>query len=168
MRHATEFLSLRKQERLRKKKNALLEKKKISRQNRKAARKLVMVMAEVKREEIRENIANATSISVALDETKGRKIVRIRGDRPTRPFTFDAVLGMYGTSYLPAKKKTIGAASGAVESAIQEDHAQHAAKELDAFLKRFFTPLASRKRGRSAGGSDVPFNADELESFKKK
>ena len=116
-------------------------------------------MAAVRRVEIRKKIEEAQSITLGLDESKTRKVIRVRGDAIKHPFTFDAVFGIVSKSY----------EAGDTASSLREDHAQHASKELEGFLKRFFTPLATRKRGRAARGQPAAsFCAEEFARFRKK
>jgi hypothetical protein len=153
--HSTERISLFKQSRLQEKQGRA----KRTIRNRKQSRKLVLIMAAVRRIMIRKNIEEAQSITLGLDESKTRKIIRIRGDAPQHPFVFDAVLGIVSKSYEAED----------TASSLREDHAQHASKELEGFLKRFFTPLATKKRGRAAREQPAAsFCAEELARFRKK
>ena len=106
---------------------------------RKRRRKQLLVMAEVTRRRIRKALSRATSISLALDESKYRKIVRFRCDVPSRRrdrsrwrgasgFSYSGVLGL-----LDCSKKHA--------SDFEEDHAVTAVAHLDSFLTKCCTPL---------------------------
>ena len=106
---------------------------------RKRHRKQLVVMAEVLRRQIRNVFRQATSISLALDECKYRKIIRFRADLPVAlsselrhvgasGFSLSGVLGI-----LDCSKKHA--------SDFEEDHALTALKQLDGFLVKFCTPL---------------------------
>ena len=120
---------------------------------RKRHRKQLVVMAEVLRRQIRNVFRQATSISLALDECKYRKIIRFRADLPVAlstelrhvgasGFSLSGVLGILDCSKNHA-------------SDFEEDHALTALKQLDGFLVKFCTPL-----GR-AGGKPQPLACDE-------
>ena len=105
-----------------------------------------MVMAEVMRRRIRKVLQQATSISIALDEFKSRKIIRFRADLPSAQsgspwrhvcasgYSLSGVLGILSCS----KKHA---------SDFEDDHAVTAVKQLDALFSKFCTPLG-RVRGR--------------------
>ena len=117
--------------------------------NRKSRRKLISIISEVVREGIRKRLRSATSATVALDDWRGRKILRVRVDTPEAPYSYDGVLGVVRKSY---------GSHGAVADDIAEDHAQHSLRRIEHCHRRFFTPLASKKRkasSRSASG-DAP------------
>ena len=114
---------------------------------RKRQRRQLRVMAEVLRRRIRQVLAQASSISFALDESKYRKIIRFRADLPVAHssrslwchvgasgFSFAGVLGLLDCS----KKHAAD---------FEDDHAVTAVKQLDTFLTRFCTPLG-RVKGR--------------------
>lgn len=152
---STERISMRKQSRLQQKKLQIRRTIRTKHQN----RKLVLVMASVKRMEIRRKLEEAQSISLGLDESNTRKVIRVRGDALKKPFTFEAVLGIVAKSY----------DKGDIAKSLREDHAQHTSKELVEFFQRFFTPLATRKRGRGARGQPAAsFCAEELDRFRRK
>jgi len=96
-----------------------------------AKRRKLAIMAEVTREDVRERLHEATSITVALDESDGRKIFRARCDTPTHPYRYDCVLGVL--------TKRFGEFERVVDEA-REDHAVLTHKYLESFHKRFFTP----------------------------
>ena len=80
----TEKIAFRKQERLaRKKEFTFLNLRKIR-------RKQVRIMAEARRMDIRQELSEATSITLAMDDRKYRKLIRYRCDAPKAPFFFDA------------------------------------------------------------------------------
>jgi hypothetical protein len=81
---------------------------------------------------MRAHLRKATSISVAVDESDGRKLVRVRCDMPERPYRFNGVMGVLHKSF---KNKDIAA----VKEAVMEDHAKVALESLQRFHKRFFT-----------------------------
>ena len=110
---------------------------------RKRYRQQLRVMAEVLRRRVRKVLSDATSISLALDECKYRKIVRYRADIPSGKkaepgstwrhvgasgFSHSGVLGL-----LDCSKKHA--------SDFEEDHAVTAVRQLDSFLTKFCTPL---------------------------
>ena len=87
-------------------------------------------MAEEVRVDVRKKMRQATSISVALDESDGKKIYRARCDTPAHPYRFDCVLGI--------SMKKLGT-EGSVSSEVNRDHAQQGHMQLEAFHRRFFT-----------------------------
>ena len=121
----------------------------VENRKRKRYRQQLRVMAEATRRKIRRVLFRATSITLALDECKYRKIVRFRVDLPSRkssePGTLWRHVGASGFSYsgvlglLDCSKKHA--------SDFEEDHAVTAVKQLDAFLTKFCSPLG-RVRGR--------------------
>ena len=81
----TEKLAFRKQERLEGKREGE------RRPNfRRIRRKQVRIMAEARRMDIRQELSEATSITLAMDDRKHRKLIRYRCDAPKAPFFFDA------------------------------------------------------------------------------
>ena len=101
---------------------------------RKRHRKQLVVMAEVLRRQIRNVFRQATSISLALDECKYRKIIRFRADLlvalsielrhvGASGFSLSGVLGI-----LDCSKKHA--------SDFEEDHALTALKQLDGFFSK--------------------------------
>ena len=102
----TEHLAFRKQERLKnKKKNTHT-----SNNLRRTRRKQVRVIAETRREDIRELLGRAQFLSLAMDERKYKKIIRFRCDAPTKPFVHHGILGV-----LDLSKSAVGD--------FEEDHA---------------------------------------------
>ena len=82
-------------------------------------------------------LRNATSISLALDESRYRKIVRFQADVPSRAvdaqdFCHAGVLGILACEKGHA-------------SEFEEGHAVTAVKQLDSFSTRFCTPLGPRR-----------------------
>ena len=83
---------------------------------------MITIMAEVVREGTRKRLKAATSSTVALDDWKGRKLLRVRVDTPEAPYYYDGVLGIV--------RKTYGS-HAAVADDITEDHAQHSLQRLE-------------------------------------
>ena len=123
---------------------------------RKRVRKQLTVMAEVCRVKIRAVLREATVITLALDASKYRKVVRFRCDRPGASGAEAGTSGAEaGSGWAPCKY--IGA-SGFCQSGImgildctrehtadfEADHAVMAVKQLDAFLTKFCTPLGKK------------------------
>ena len=81
---------------------------------------------------MRAHIRSATSISVAFDESNGRKLVRMRCDMPVKPYRFNGVMGVLSKSFSNTGKAT-------VKDAVMEDHAKIALESLERFHKKFFT-----------------------------
>ena len=98
---------------------------------RKVRRKQYTVMAEVVRSEAREALREATSCSLALDGSAGRKVVRFRCDSPRHPWFKDGVIGLLDENAFKNLEE-FGA-----------DHADRAALKFDELLSRFCTPLAA-------------------------
>ena len=101
-------------------------------------RKMITIMAEVVREGTRKRLKAATSSTVALDDWKGRKLLRVRVDTPEAPYYYDGVLGIV--------RKTYGS-HAAVADDITEDHARHSLQRLEVFRRRFLTPLEFKPIG---------------------
>lgn len=95
---------------------------------------MLAIMAEVTREGVRERLREATSITVALDESDGRKLFRARCDTPNHPYRYDCVLGVLTKRFGEFRR---------VVDEVAEDHAKLTHKYLESFHKRFFTPDAS-------------------------
>ena len=163
---ASSCVSFSKQDRLVKKKHLKTSSRGLGRTDI-ARAKQASVMAEVTREGIRARLREATSVSLALDEGQGRKVIRVRFDTPTAPYRADAVLGTYRRSYIGKAK--VGEQT-TVADEVTEDHALNALKHLREFLERLFTPMASRKRRRpgSACGEIRCCNEEELNAFRRK
>ena len=88
-------------------------------------------MAETHREDIRKQLAKATSISLAMDDRKYSKIIRYRCDAPEKPYVRRGVLLV-----LSLAKSAVGD--------FEEDHALVAVRKLDSALNKFCTPLPTR------------------------
>ena len=101
--------------------------------NRNSTRRMVSIMAEVAREDVRERLRESTSITIGLDESDGRKIFRARCDTPGPPYRFDCVLGVH--------TKRFGEFNRVVDE-VREDHAKRTHRYLESFHRRFFTPNA--------------------------
>ena len=108
------------------------------------ARKQVAILAEVLRERTRKRLREATCITLALDASQYRKVVRFRCDTPQ-----PAAGGEY------VARGILGIVSCTKEStaAFEEDHAISAVRSLDAFLTRFCT---SKSRARQPLALDLP------------
>lgn len=91
---------------------------------------MLAIMAEESREGVRKRLRESTSITVAWDESDGRKIFRARCDTPDYPYRYDCVLGVL--------TKRLGEFRRVVEE-VSEDHAALTHKYLVSFHKRFFT-----------------------------
>ena len=74
---STENMSFRKQARLESKKQTLRYKN-----TRKIRRKQLQIIAETRREDIKEMLHSATCISLSMDDRKYQKIIRFRCDAP--------------------------------------------------------------------------------------
>ena len=86
---STEQVSFHKQARLRSKKKSRHVKN-----LRKIRRKQVRIMAEARREVIREDLRRAKFICLAMDDRQYQKILRFRCDAPKKPFVRRGVLGV--------------------------------------------------------------------------
>ena len=108
-------------------------------------------MAEVHRNKIRKVLKEATSISLALDEAKYRKIVRYRCDVPSAQSCGRANLGrnVGASGFSHSGVLGILDCSKKHASDFEDDHAVTAMKQLDSFLTQFCTPLgpSGRRRG---------------------
>ena len=89
---------------------------------------MLKIMAEVIRNNSREQLRDATSITIALDESKGQRIIRYRADAPTEPFIVDGVFGVVDSGATKVTDMTT-------------DHADAFITTLRAFLKAWCTPL---------------------------
>jgi hypothetical protein len=112
---STEDSAFHKQARIDGKKNALRYKN-----TRRIRRKQVKIIAETRREDIREMLRSATCISLAMDDRKYQEIVRFRCDAPEKPCTRRGILGVLGLQK-----------SAVVD--FEEDHALVATRKLDRF-----------------------------------
>lgn len=97
---------------------------------RRMRRRMVAIMAEETRRDVRKRFREATAISVAWDVSDGRKIVRARCDTPCPPYRFDCVLGVMTSS--------TGSFQGVADE-VSEDHAKVTQQYLQKFHERFFT-----------------------------
>ena len=130
---------------------------------RKRHRRQLLVMAEVLRRRIRTVLSKATFISLAMDESKYRKIIRFRADLPclkssslwrsagASGFSVSGVLGI-----LDCSKKHA--------SDFEDDHALTAVKQLDAFLTKFCTPLGRGRRDPQPLACDLDLKAHLLKT----
>ena len=130
---------------------------------RKRYRQQLRVMAEVLRRKIRQELLLATSISLALDESKYRKIIRYRADLPSakssRPGSLWRHVGASGFS----QSGVLGIIDCSKKHAsdFEEDHAVTAVKQLDSCLARFCTPLGRSQGPRGPRGGAQPLACDE-------
>ena len=140
----SERVSLRKEARVSAKEVALHSKDTMAAKRRKRRRRMLTIMAEVGRVKVREVLRRASHITLAMDDSKNRKIIRFRADVPTPAATGAAwcrgknqaasgfsYTGVLGILHL-AKSETAD---------FEDDHAACAVKQLSAFLTRFCTPL---------------------------
>jgi len=97
-------------------------------EQRKVRRKQYMIMAEVVRTESREALYSATSCTLSLDGSAGRKVVLFRCDLPQSPWFKDGCLGILDENAFQSDEE------------FTEDHATRAACKLDELLARFCTP----------------------------
>ena len=124
---------------------------------RKRRRKQLCLMAEVLRVEAREVLRNATSISLSLDESKYRKVVRYRADVPAPVGGVAQDVGASG--YCRSGVLGILHCRKSRAAEFEEDHAAMAVKQLRSFLTKFCTPLGRRPgRGRRKA---LPLACDE-------
>ena len=119
---STEKVSFRKQARIWSKKRCAR-----ARNLRQIRRKQLKIIAEVRRQDIREQLRRATYIGLSMDERQYLKIVRYRCDAPTKPFVHRGVLGV-----LSLEKSALGD--------FEEDHAVIAVRKMDSFLPKCCTP----------------------------
>jgi hypothetical protein len=120
-------------------------------------------MAEVLRRRIRTVLFKATFISLAMDESKYRKVIRFRADLPclkssslwrsagASGFSVSGVLGI-----LDCSKKHA--------SDFEDDHAVSAVKQLDAFLTKFCTPLGRGLRSPQPLACDLDLKTHLLKT----
>ena len=119
---------------------------------RKRLRKVLVVMAEALRRRIRRVLWEATSISLAIDESKYSKIVRFRADLPSAssarlgPSSQWHQVGAAGFS----QSGVLGVIDCSKKHAtdFEEDHAVTAVKQMDSFLTAFCTPLGRVRKRR--------------------
>ena len=139
---------------------------------RKRRRKQLLVMAEVTRRRIRKALSRATSITLALDESKYRKIVRFRCDVPSRRRDVSLWRGASGFSY----SGVLGLLDCSKKHAanFEEDHAVTAVAHLDSFLTKFCTPLGPTpaqgrwggRRGAQPSTCDTALKAHVMKTVK--
>ena len=122
---------------------------------RQRTRKQLCVMAEVLRVETREVLRNATSISLSLDESKYRKVVRYRADAPA-PVVGGVAQNVGASGYSRSGVLGILDCSKSHAAEFEEDHAAMAVKQLGSFLTKFCTPPG---RGRR---TSLPLACDEV------
>ena len=125
-----EKIAFRKQARLADKKRLTGSCKKLPRHLsnlRKIRRKQLKVMAETRREVLRERLGKALFISLSLDDREYKKVVRFRCDAPDEPYVHRGILGVMGL-----EKSSVGD--------FEEDHALIAVRKMDSFLNTFCTP----------------------------
>ena len=87
---STEQVSFRKQARIWTKKGGCAR----ARNLRQIRRKQLKIIAEVRRQDIREQLRRATSIGLSMDERRDTKVVRVRCDAPTKLFVHRRGLGV--------------------------------------------------------------------------
>lgn len=102
-----------------------------SRSQIKVRRNQYQIISEVLRCEYRAALQNATSCTLSLDGSAGRKIVRFRADQPVAPWSTDGVIGVVDENLF------------ITEDEFGTDHAERAALKIDELLARFCTPLAA-------------------------
>ena len=88
-------------------------------------------MAEARRMDIRQELSEATSITLAMDDRKDRKLIRYRCDAALAPFFRRGILCV-----LSLEKSAIGD--------FEEDHALVAVRRLEIALNAFTTPMPAR------------------------
>ena len=111
---------------------------------------MLAIIAEEVRKDVRRHLRESTSISLAVDDSDGRKLVRARCDTPSAPYRFDCVMGIV--------TKKLGA-RGKVAREVMEDCALSTHEQLQAFHERFFMTGARRfSYGKSKKAS--PASAD--------
>ena len=105
-------------------------------------------MAEGSRKNIRKVMSQATSISLAFDESKYRKVVRYRADLPSKSSAPGSICRSIGASGF-SHSGVLGILDCTKKHAVdfEDDHAVTAMKQFDSFLTRFCTPLG-RVNGR--------------------
>ena len=98
---------------------------------RKMRRKQYRVMSEVVRSDARGALRKATSCTMSLDGSAGRKLVIFRCDLPQPPWYQDGVIGLLDENAFKNLAE------------FTTDHADRAALKFDELLARFCTPLAA-------------------------
>ena len=125
----TEKIAFRKQERLEGKKNGRRQSISI----RGIRRKQVRIMAEARRMDIRQELNEATAITLAMDDRQYQKLIRYRCDARNEPFVRRGILCVMGL-----KNSAVGD--------FEEDHALVAVRKLECALNTFCTRF---RRGAS-------------------
>ena len=105
--------------------------------------KMAGVLAEIVRRKNRILLKEASSITIALDESNTRKVLRFCCDTPNPPYTAKGVIGTLRLSY-----EQKGEDAGGVQEQMEEDHAVHALRALKLCLIRFCTRPTRTKRPR--------------------
>ena len=123
----TEKIEFRKQERLEGKREG-----EILPNFRRIRRKQIRIMAEARRMDIRQELSEATAITLAMDVRLYQKLIRYRCDAPNEPFVRRGILCVMGL-----KNSAVGD--------FEEDHALVAVRKLECALNKLCTPI--RKRG---------------------
>ena len=72
--------------------------------SRQARKKMTLIMGEDARQRCRKRLAQATSVTVALDDCGGKKILRFRCDTPGPPYRYDGLIGVVCRIYIQSKK----------------------------------------------------------------
>ena len=114
--------------------------------SRQARKKMTLIMGEDARQKCRKRLAQATSVTVALDDCGGRKVLRFRCDTPGPPYRYDGLIGVLSRTYSMEELRT--------------DHAEHCLKLVDKKVKSFWTPLAPNKRRKAAAAATAASGAD--------
>ena len=99
---------------------------------RRLRRKQIRIMAEARRMDIRQELSEATAITLAMDDRKYQKLIRYRCDAPNEPFVRRGILCVMGLG-----KSAVGD--------FEEDHALVAVRKLERALNTFSVP--NKKRG---------------------
>jgi hypothetical protein len=99
---------------------------------RKQRKKQVQVMAEGGRERARKRMREASSFCISMDDGKARKILRVRCDQATPPYSFGGVVGLVEPGYASLDE-------------ILEDHGQLSVGKLRDFFHSFFYPVGLRR-----------------------
>ena len=122
----------------------------IENRKRKRNRLQLRVMAEVLRNRTRRVLREATSITLALDESKYRKVVRYRADLPSRMSSGPGSLWRHVGASGFTHSGVLGIISCSKEHAsdFDEDHAVIAVRHLNSFLEEFCTPLGRKRKTR--------------------
>ena len=146
----SETISLRKCARVRRKQLSVADRSEA--RTRKRRRKQLRIMAEVLRAETRDVLRNATSISLSIDESKYRKVVRYRADVPA---SGGCARNFGASGYCHGGVLGVLVCNKRHAAEFEEDHAIAAVKQLGSFLTKFCTPLGRGIR------KAVPLACDE-------